>query len=752
MNIGDFKKIILSFADKPNDLVLNKGTLLTEIRGELIEAELSEENGNLFVKEDDVKNNAKNWIKNRIANLPQLAERIVDFLPVDRSYIDPCSSLLDDLEYDPSESEEDVETTSNKIVEKLNRNIPGTSKIIYLTSDAGEGKTTIINYLANKQAIDFKNNKTDWLLVPIPLGGRPFLRFDDVVIASIVNNLRFRYFYYESFIELVKLGLIVPAFDGFEEMFMQHSTGEALSATGNLINKLDSSGSMLIAARKAYFDYKSFNSQAKLLDNISSSVTFSRISIRRWNKNQFVDYVGKRGLSNASELYEIAFRKLRNPNHPILTRPVLVKQLVDVFNDIKDIDNFVNDLENVSNYFPAFVNAIITREANYKWIDTTGEPYRPILSAEQHYQLLSSIAEEMWINSSDRLNESILDLIAEIFSEKHNFGINTSRQVIERIKQHALLIKVDSNISLYKFDHEEFYEFFLGVAIANIILEKNIPDIKTILSKSQLPSQTSEAIISQLKKNSIDIFEVKSVLDDAIIGENQLSFVKENIGYLVILLFNNESHQTIKIERFEFPINSLTTVNLRNIAFDNCHFQNTSLDASNFQDCTFSDCTFDRIEYTDSTSFSNIKLVDCEIITVYNANIEKGYYDKYSITQQLNKFDIQITSNELESNLVDQMNTEEDEKLELTEKALRRFIRQNTPINENIFRVRLGRHADIFFRQILPDLIKCNILIEVNYQGQGRQKRFKMGVKFKQIDEALNKCNGSYEKFISLFK
>ena len=80
------------------------------------------------------------------------------------------------------------------------------------------------------------------------LGGRPFLRFDDVVIGELVNRFRFQFFYYDAFIELVKMGVLVPAFDGFEEMFIESGSGEALSALGNLMNTLESSGSVLISA------------------------------------------------------------------------------------------------------------------------------------------------------------------------------------------------------------------------------------------------------------------------------------------------------------------------------------------------------------------------------------------------------------------------------------------------------------------------------------------------------------------------
>ena len=54
----------------------------------------------------------------------------------------------------------------------------GTCSVLYLTADAGEGKTTLISQLAHAQAKRFRKRDSDWLLVPISLAGKPFLRFD----------------------------------------------------------------------------------------------------------------------------------------------------------------------------------------------------------------------------------------------------------------------------------------------------------------------------------------------------------------------------------------------------------------------------------------------------------------------------------------------------------------------------------------------------------------------------------------------
>ena len=193
------------------------------------------------------------------------------------------------------------------MLQALDEKSPLETTILYITSDAGEGKTFLINQMAKDQAQRFTEGKSDWLLVPIPLGGKHFLRFDDITVGVLQNRYRFPFLYYESFLALVRMGVIVPAFDGFEEMFVEGTrSGEALaSAMGILVSALDSRGSLIIAARKAYFEFENLKTQEKLFDTISSySVGFGKLELQRWGRQQFLAYCAKRNLPNAEVIYD----------------------------------------------------------------------------------------------------------------------------------------------------------------------------------------------------------------------------------------------------------------------------------------------------------------------------------------------------------------------------------------------------------------------------------------------------------------
>jgi len=152
MNIQDFKRILISFADSANDIIIDKGRVTGFIRGEVLEIQLVDKDGELYVNEDGQDIRARTWISRRLAQLEQLADRIKEYSTPIKDFINPTGSLLDDIDSDPNEIEQPTKNVTESLRLKLGQKIPGTTGVVYLTSDAGEGKTTIITHLAVTQA------------------------------------------------------------------------------------------------------------------------------------------------------------------------------------------------------------------------------------------------------------------------------------------------------------------------------------------------------------------------------------------------------------------------------------------------------------------------------------------------------------------------------------------------------------------------------------------------------------------------
>ena len=747
MDFPTFRRVLQSFADRPADIDIAKGTIVLAIRNELIEATISQRADGLTVEENGQRWPASQWICQRIAQLPLLADRILELIENEKYFVSPQGVVLDDINDSPEEQLRPIDDISETLLASLDNKPAGVTNVIYLTSDAGEGKTTLINHAARVQAANYKQKKVDWLLLPVSLGGRTFMRFDDVIVGTLMNRLRFNVLFYDSFVELVRLGAIVPALDGFEEMFVEGSAGDAISALGNLMQAMQSSGATVIAARKAYFQYKNLRAQTRLLDSMSGqSVSFSRIGIDRWNQRQFLAYASKRRIADANGIYQQVSAQL-GADHPLLTRAVLVERLLDVAEESDERVSLLAKIkDDPSDYFRQFIGSIIHREATRKWIDKSGEPAQSLLSVNEHYELLSELALEMWTTGADRLPQDVLGYVAEMFSESRKKNRVITQQIIERIKQHALVVASDGG--RYGFDHEEFYHFFLGEAVGEIVQRKDVGLLRRTMSQATLPQMAQQSAARQILRSGMHRNEYTKVINDTFVAESRISLAKENLCGLSIHVFDIVKEGRITISEGAFPANALNGQRCGNVVFERCYFQKTSLIGSTLEDCVFDECEIDGVECDSSTVLRNVVLRDCRIVSFSPTSESLSEYVPERIVSSMRQrgFIVEQAEREADATTVP---AEQDRKMQIMERVLRAFIR-NTGVNENALRRKLGPQAVLFFDEMLPDLTSRDVFEEVQFRGAGNQRRYRIRTSFDRVAGAIESCGGSYDRFIEL--
>lgn len=759
MDISEFKRILISFADEPSNVDIRPGHVIAQLRDDLIDVSVKydlESDMQLTVLENGQKYSPRSWLINRVARLPQLAERIIastNTTPeaAERApFVVPEGRLTPDISAaDSITSEIIVNDAVVAITDKASVPLPGATSVLYVTSDAGEGKTTVINRAARQQAERFKRREVASLIVPIPLGGKTFQTFDDAVIAALVNKLRFNYLYYEAFINLVRMGAIVPAFDGYEEMLVEGAKGEAISALGNLVQNLDSSGTLIVASRKAFFEYVSFRTQARLLDAIGDrSASFSRLAIGRWSKEKFVQYGIKRKCEASEEVFETIANRL-SPDHPLLTRAVLVQRLFDVlgrdFNQEKLIGMLGKDPHD---YFFTFVDAIIKREANEKWLSrAVGDVKTPLLEVRDHHVLLSTIAQEMWQTSVNSLRLDVVDTIVDIFADGKNLNALVVRQIKERIKQHSLLVADPARGQALAFDHEDFQNFYLGEAIGNLLNRLSIADLRAVLSISVLPVATAEHAVQHLSRAGGDLSAVLQVVLGINDSETGFTFCKENCGRLAVWLAEAiPGPVTLRLSSLYLPPGSLLGRGLSGVTFESCHFQPTGLSVSTALGLTFVDCEFERIEVAAGISLKGFVFTNCRVDALLFVESDAYIYDPVQVRDRLTalgaKSVIGIVTDSASTDFV------VDERFKLLERFLKIFLR-STHIDEAFIRLRVGKANMAFFMgEVIPVLLANGALEEIPWKGQGVQRRFKLGHPMSEINVALEGARGSFDRFV----
>lgn len=741
-----FRTILTAFADKPAHIDLEQSRLIAEIRDDIIEATLHSRSGELWVEENGAKYRASTWIIDRVARLPILADRILTHVEDEPHFIEPAGHLLDRLEESPEDKEIPLNSVTSRILDLLDRRPAGTSTGLYVTSDAGEGKTTLIHHLARHQACRYKQKKTDWLLVPIALAGRPFLRFDDVIIGTIVSKLRFPFLYYEAFVWLVRLGVIVPALDGFEEMFVEGQAGDAVSSLGNLMRMLDSEGTVLIAARRAFFEYKRLQVQAPLFDSIDhQQADFARIKLSRWDRKRFVEYAKTQGIDGESLFTMVAERY--EDLHPLLTRPVLVKRLINVVGSTDQQDLIRALAGDGKDYFERFVKSIIEREAGEKWIDRSGEPARPLLTVDQHHELLADIALEMWTSETAILKSDVFDSVVDLYTEDHQMDTHITRQISRRIRQHALIVKMHNDF--FRFDHEEFYHYFLGLSVASMVAGADPGGIRHAFRVARLPALTVDVAARRIRGGSGNLetcSDFINALNAVCQSELRDSFIKDNAGDLAVRLIDGNS-SAVAISHMSFSVDSLKSRTIQNTTFRDCFFQRTDLSESTILRCSFEGCRFEQIDVSGVTDIRDSTLHDCDVFSVVRPSEEAAMFAPESINATLRETGFQIPHRYRAVETERVAPADQDPLLDLTVRMCRTFFR-STAVNENTFRQRLGRKASAFFDQILPHLEAHGVVKEVEYRGAGRQKRYQLGVSLDDVQRSIEQADGSFEKFL----
>lgn len=745
MNPRDFRRIVTAFADRSGHFRWDRDRLVVQVRDELIEAGVREHEAEVRVRENGREFPAHSWLTDRLAGIPQLADRILENIPEEPFFVPPAGDFLAQLDDHPSGS---PRCLSDALVEmeQVLAESPGTrTTVLYLTSDAGEGKTTLLHQATRLQAERYRRCESGFLLLPIHLAGRLFLLFEDIMIREF-GRLRFPFFYYDAFLELVKLGVLVPAFDGFEEVFVERIAGHALSTLGTLLHDLDSSGTVVISARRAVFEYLDFDTQAKLFDPIGErDVGFSRIRLDRWNHDRFLRYAERRGLAKPGDLYERVRSRL-GEGHPALTRAVLVRRLVEIA-ERGGSDELLRRLAaDRADPLRVFVNAVVEQEVQEKWIVRSGPGSggRPLLSVAEHHALLAQIALEMWLFSLDALPEDILETDVARFAGARGTP-EMAAEIGHRLRHHTLMVRVPERRKFYGFAHEDFRHFYFGEALAGLL---TAADGEWALSRAllvgPLPRVAADAAVNALRRRGADLAAVAERLRQ-LVSHPLISDLPANAGEIVVRLLEVRGDaEPAHFFRFGFPTEALRGRRLGSAVFEECVFQGTSLDSADLSECRFERCTFTRLELPPTFAAGGAVLDGCRIVCLVRDGEPEAIHDPERIGAALAAAGFAI---ERPEPAVPQPRRPEDPEVRSAERALRCFFRA-TQVAEEVFRHRLANDEGRFFDRVLPQLTERGVLREVEHGRSDRQRRFALAVSLGRIAPALATSGDSLDDFL----
>lgn len=510
------------------------------------------------------------FASSEMADLLALAKMILQ-AKKPRPYVDTKATVDES-----SEEQSALSAIGSALGDRLSQDA---TTIVMVTGDAGAGKTSVLLELVRLQAELYTRGQTDSLFLYVNAQGRALARFTEALAAEL-DELRSALTFHEI-TPLVRLGLITPVIDGFDELLGVGGYDEAFSSLSAFVEELDGDGQIVASARSTYYEQE-FVARASTVSSLGSQYWVQRgVKVREWGDEQFTDYVQRqcaaRGVSPvATESALNAVREaFKGRNAQLASKPLFVARTLDLVLDGKAPSGADDLLE-------ALVSTYIERERTEKLLDRSS---RPILTSNDIRSLLVELAEEMWSQETRELDTKSVRSVAEYVLGINGIDMTSQRVVIERMPTMAFLAKGEryQNIT---FEHETFFAFFFAQRLAERLCSKDTP-LDVLLGRSVLSPDIARLATDRLgfgggKKVEDLRVSINRICVAASQASPRRSQVQENGGRLVQSFLKaecsaGETPDGIVVSDIVIPGGDLAEVRLTNAVIKNVEFRRVDL-------------------------------------------------------------------------------------------------------------------------------------------------------------------------------
>lgn len=596
------------------------------------------------------------------------------------------------------------------------------SKINFITADAGHGKSALLKQFQHIQAERYTKGESNYIFWHVDLQGRDLVRLGEAIMYDL-GELRLPGLYYPSILNLIQKRFIILAIDGFDELAAEIGGIKAVSSLSNFVNEMQGQGTLIAASRRTFFDTHDYLKRTSMLKNtIPFEINFNELKLKDWTKDEVVKYFDNNAYDNPENFYESILSEVHEENHPVLTRPFLLAKLqAAIGGDINQIPIFFSK-ENKQNESVSYIVESFTRREVDKWKGVDSQTGKPYLTFEQHICLLSTIAKEMWDSKKEFITSEEIELFTVMHLDEWQIEEDLKKVIVRIVGSHAFLIPVnESKMNARKFDHEEFKNYFLARALAELInncLKKdNFSELKRFLYIDQLPDSVAMYCFNYVNDLNSNVQKIIDAFKKIINEEWKPTYLQLNIGTLFPFMID-------KIE-FENPIcfdakvnySSLVFENkkLKNVTFENGTFINISLrdtimDNVHFKHCEFSEIKIEqksRLNFRDVT-FENFKVNS--IVLLEEGEVSEVAYSPKRIIELLLNSGISIIDGKEVEDIKGSINSVSEFKKILC-KFLLKFNKMTIQYEINIINERyLGNNTDMIIDQIIPICEKYQII------------------------------------------
>jgi len=480
----------------------------------------------------------------------------------------------------------------------------GTTNVVQLMANAGQGKTVLLEHLAMEAALRYQPQPhPNPLILPVDLLGRYVGNVDDAIAGSLNNTFASPGLRQADVLICLQKNWMILALDGFDELVARVGVANAFAHITELVDQLNGFGTVVLSARASFFElYEISSGIRRFLVPRRGTYTSSVAKLAPWTETQGVDVFRAVGSNNPEkELAELL--SLFHGDRKVVFHPFFLTRLATLWRDGERFEQLPGQSDVLSKA-KWVIDSFIERENRHKWTSTSGTP---LLSRDQHVHLLGGVAEEMWHTGAFRLRPDELRLAAEIGIMDLGLEREVLDQVKERAPTHAAFIESGGYVSFF---HDQFLNYALGYRLALYLRTGREESVARLLLPRTLPPDAIEWTSWSFKQYSGDVPAAVAMMN-GISGRGFASMAQaENAGLINAAVTANETvHMDLLGQRFYGE--SLRARAYTNLAFKSCSFWEADLKDSVFKECLFIDCEFGNILINRESQFQGSRLASC---------------------------------------------------------------------------------------------------------------------------------------------
>ncbi len=746
----DFDEIradVSAFADDDEEVIVERnGHCLFVRNGREVAFQVTQdEEGTLVVDVDDEQITYRRFLSHNLGGLPILAERIVNKRAPVPAYVDGLAtreSVSSDLE----------EGHSLELLSKESSRRPAfLSRVVFITADAGQGKTALLRQFQHEQAQRFLLGESASLFWHVDLQGRQLLRLSEALMGDLAD-LRVSGLWMSAVVRLLRQGSLVLAIDGFDELAAEQGGSDALGALAVLVRQLGGRGSIVAASRRAFFDTEDYARRVRLFGRVGAAdCEFNQIVLKEWSKDQAVEYleaveVAGNRFPDAQETYSAICAELGSPDHPMLTRPFLLTQVARglLMFDVSP-SAFIRGMDDPLQGVGAVIEAFVEREVADKWKQKdTGEPF---LTRDEHLRLLSDVAEEMFRSQRSTIDVDVLETITTLLLDERGIDPVRRQQIVQMVQMHVLLTPPqEGDYATRSFDHEEFRDWFTAYALKDRLLRLNQEGAAVshdLLSVAHLPDATAKHVCALIDRTGEVTEDILAGLCTLVQREWRPTYLQMNSGTIVPFLLDGVTPPT---GRFTvdggFVFSSLVheAKSLEQTTIRGAAFVNASLAAVRWNDVELVDCDLGEITVDKAAEYRDVVFRDCRLDGIRIVDSSGQAEESREYAPERMRLVLEGLGIHACDSLPDQAPEREavlkDGEMRKHVRRVLNLFRRTTSLPEHVVKSRFRTDGQYVLAEVLPLMQQFGIIEERQWKGAGRQHAWGLVVSLETLEKA----------------